>query len=278
LEYQSALARDHRNAAALKERRDIDTILQDKERAKVALEAGKGAIALSVIDRLLQRSPGSDELKLLRIDALVTAGKYEEAYADSGRLLTRFSQHPRLLFARAKALYYQDNFDAAMKHLKAALQADPDNSECAKYLKMLRKLSDAKQKGNAAFKEEKWAEAIAAYSEALELDPANKAFNAKLLANRGAAYMKLRKYADAVADCSSALEIDDDYTKARQRRAVCLKQLGGLENLEKAMYDYEALKRSASDHATMRNYQREIHDLKGLIKKAKRKDYYKILG
>ena len=59
-----------------------------------------------------------------------------------------------------------------MKHLKAALQADPDNSECAKYLKMLRKLSDAKQKGNAAFKEEKWAEAIAAYSEALELDPA----------------------------------------------------------------------------------------------------------
>lgn len=50
--------------------------------------------------------------------------------------------------------------------------------------------------------------AIAAWTEAMAVDPENKNFNTSVLSNRASAYMKLKKYEEAVNDLSKVIEED----------------------------------------------------------------------
>ena len=54
------------------------------------------------------------------------------------------------------SLHTQGNFPSAIKHLQEALRNDPDNSACAKDIKMIRKLERGKQAGNTAFAGTPW--------------------------------------------------------------------------------------------------------------------------
>lgn len=95
--------------------------------------------------------------------------------------------------------------------------------------------------------------------------------NAKLYYNRALVRSKIGKSQDAISDCTSALEIDSNYMKALLLRARCHKDI---ENFEDCVKDYEtALKQEKTPE--IRNALREA---KLLLKKSKRKDYYKILG
>ena len=70
-----------------------------------------------------------------------------------------------------------------------ALRRDPDSAACARGLKRLRAMTNAKEAGNAAFKSGKWAEALQQYSAALKgFDPAkgNETFFAQCFGNRSA--------------------------------------------------------------------------------------------
>ena len=68
-----------------------------------------------------------------------------------------------------------------------ALRRDPDSAACARGLKRLRAMTNAKEAGNAAFKSRQWAEALQQYSTALKgFDPAqgNETFFAQCFGNR----------------------------------------------------------------------------------------------
>ena len=68
-----------------------------------------------------------------------------------------------------------------------ALRRDPDSSTCARGLKRLRGMTNAKEAGNAAFKTRQWVGALQHYSAALEgFDPAkgNETFFAQCFGNR----------------------------------------------------------------------------------------------
>ena len=62
-------------------------------------------------------------------------------------------------------------------------------------------------------KEQKYEEAIQAYSEGLAIDPFNKKLNAIIYSNRALAYMKLKKYEEGLKDCDASIEQDPDYYK-----------------------------------------------------------------
>lgn len=68
-----------------------------------------------------------------------------------------------------------------------ALRRDPDSNTCARGLKRLRGMTNAKEAGNAAFKARQWAGALQHYSAALQgFDPAkgNETFFAQCFGNR----------------------------------------------------------------------------------------------
>ncbi|CAH0521056.1 unnamed protein product [Peronospora belbahrii] len=275
--YQMGLIRDPNNATLLNEKRTLEMALDNVQRGKEYLAAGKFSQAVMVFDRAAQVCTGSNQIKLLRGEALIGCERYDEAFAVLTQLMRTDSSSPELLFLRARCLYYQGEFSSAIKHLQQALRSDPDNSKCMKEIKRIRSLETSKEEANNAFKYGKMAEAVEMYTECLKIDPQNKAFNSKIHCNRANALSRLCRHEEAIKDCDKAIYYDHGYAKAYLRKAACLKALGGLENLEQALRVYDQASKLVGDDA-QRDIQNNIRQTKLDIKKAKRKDYYKILN
>jgi DnaJ family protein C protein 7 len=188
------------------------------------------------------------------------------------QLLRENSQDPDAMMLRARAFYASGETDQALKLLKMCLGLDPDMKQAIKLLRIVQKLSRTKDEGNAAFKAKDYRRAIDLYTQALEVDPANKDMNAKILQNRAQAYNSLKEYESAVQDCTEALRLDPGYVKAMKVRA---KAHAGNENWEEAIRDYKSV---AENNPSERGIAEEIRRAEFELKKSQRKDYYKILG
>ncbi|KAH8866401.1 Small glutamine-rich tetratricopeptide repeat-containing protein alpha [Schistosoma japonicum] len=79
-----------------------------------------------------------------------------------------------------------------------------------------------KNQGNQCMKQEKFEEAVACYSKAIELSP----YNAVFYCNRAAAHSRLDHHQDAINDCLKALEIDPYYSKAYGRMGIAYSSIG----------------------------------------------------
>ncbi|CAH8669646.1 unnamed protein product [Schistosoma haematobium] len=79
-----------------------------------------------------------------------------------------------------------------------------------------------KNQGNQCMKQEKFGEAVACYSKAIELSP----YNAVFYCNRAAAHSRLDHHQDAINDCLKALEIDPCYSKAYGRMGIAYSSIG----------------------------------------------------
>ncbi|CAM9997213.1 unnamed protein product, partial [Phaeothamnion confervicola] len=248
-------------------------------RAEQLLAEGKFSQANTLLDAVMAVGAGR-ALRLRKVQALVGAGKHDEAYAMTTTLMKQDGNVPAVLLARAKCLYAMGNLDSAVKHLQEAARQDPDSTaEYRDLIRQARAMEATKERGNQAFKAGSWHEAIVAWTEAAAIDPENKLFNSKLFFNRRAgANARLRRHADAVRDASAAIALDHAYAKAYHRRAQSLLELGGAENLEACVRDYEVL---AGGLETAEGAQREVraklHQAQAALKQARRKDYYKIL-
>jgi DnaJ family protein C protein 7 len=136
----------------------------------------------------------------------------------------------------------------------------------------VQKLDRMKEDGNADYKAGRWQAAIEKYTAALEIDTSNKSINSKLLQNRALCRLKLRQYDDAVADCDKAVALDPNYTKARKTKANAL---GQAERWEEAGREWKAIQEIEPED---RSIAKEIRRAELELKKAQRKDYYKILN
>lgn len=122
-----------------------------------------------------------------------------------------------------------------------------------------RLLNQTKESGNASFKSGNFKEALALYSEALLIDPANLVICCKLHSNRATVRAKLGSYAGAIEDCTRALEIDPDFSKVYWRRADCFMKL---EKFEEAVRDYEkAFSMDGSNRGIIFVFQIYFHSL-----------------
>ena len=65
--------------------------------------------------------------------------------------------------------------------------------------------------GNANFKKGAYEEALANYSTAIQLDPANVMYPA----NKAMVHLKMEKWEEAEQDCDQAIEMDDKYAKVK---------------------------------------------------------------
>ncbi|KAJ5697985.1 hypothetical protein N7488_011669 [Penicillium malachiteum] len=187
-------------------------------------------------------------------------------------MLRENSQDPDAMMIRARAFYASGETEQALKLLKMCLGLDPDMKQAIKLVRIVQKLSRTKEEGNAAFKAKDYRRAIDLWGQALDVDPNNKDMNSKILQNRAQAYINLKEYDSAIQDCTEALRLDPDYLKALKVRA---KAYGGADKWDEAARDYKSV---AEKNPSEKGIQEDIRRAEFELKKAQRKDYYKILG
>jgi len=82
-----------------------------------------------------------------------------------------------------------------------------------------------KAEGNEFFKNKKYAEAIAKYSEAIEADPTDVTF----FSNRSACYAALNQWNEAAEDGRQCIIVDKSFVKGYFRHALALQNMGNLD-------------------------------------------------
>jgi DnaJ family protein C protein 7 len=213
--------------------------------------------------------------KLLRGEAYLIMGKINslgDAQNVAMSILRNNPQDPEGLVLRGRALYAQGENEKAIQHFRQALSCDPDFKNAVKYLRLVQRLDRMKQDGNAAFKSGKYQDAVDLYSKALEVDSSNKLTNSKILQNRAMASIKLKDFKSAIEDCTKALDLDPSYTKAKRTRA---KAMGESGKWEEAVRELKSLQETNPQDPEIA---KEVRNAELELKKASRKDYYKILG
>ncbi|KAL9096265.1 MAG: hypothetical protein Q9163_006457, partial [Psora crenata] len=213
--------------------------------------------------------------QLLRAEAYLKMGNVNalgQAQDAAMVLLRKNNKDPEALVLRGRALYGQGDNAKALQHFKEALNCDPDYKDGVKYLRMVQKLDRMKEQGNAAYRSGRNKQAVDVYTQALEVDPGNKGTNSKILQNRALASIKLKDYKSAIDDCVRALSLDPSYVKARKTKARALGESG---DWGAAVREYKAIQES---HPEEPGLAKDIRAAELELKKAKRKDLYKILG
>ena len=169
------------------------------EAASTLEKGSSGSMAMHGLE-LAERYLGSGverprKWKLLRGEAYLKMGNVNalgDAQNIAMSLLRNNNNDPEALVLRGRALYAQGENDKAIQHFRQALSCDPDYKEAVKYLRMVQKLDRMKEEGNANFKSGKYRAAVDMYTQALEVDPANKGTNSKILQNRAMCNTKVR--------------------------------------------------------------------------------------
>lgn len=266
-----ALAIEPNNEAIKSELRLLEETIKNYNMIRNMKSSQQYTQALYFLDKVLEQSPEKTDLKLIKLDLFIETGKLDRAHSFSTEILSAYSQDPDYLLLRGKCFYYKGLPDQAKKHLTEALKFDPDHEGARNMLKMQRQVERFKEEGNKLFSEGNTDSAIDAYTQALEVDPKNKNLNSIILANRAACYMKKKEYMLALADCNKSIESNPEYTKAFMRRGNVHSQL---ENFEDALRDYNTVKQKDPNYTEIDNI---IRFAQSEAKKAKRKDYYKIL-
>lgn len=123
---------------------------------------------------------------------------------------------------------------AAPTPAPAPMEEDVEmTSEEKKQKEDLQKAITAKEKGNTLYKSKKFDEAIAAYDEAIALDPTSMTF----VSNKAAVYLTSKKYDKCIETCMEAVEVGkanrapfEDRAKAYTRCAKAYQKKGDLTN------------------------------------------------
>lgn len=244
--------------------------------AKVA--SGESSLASGDIDRamvaftgVLSSTPDSIAAKRGAAACHLRKKNYTKATELIRDVLAVDSNDEVAHMIRAEVLYYTGAVDSAVKMFVNLLELDPDNSKLRAMHKKAREITKQKDAGDAAFKAGDHAAAIEAYSKALEVDTELDALNAKIFCNRAGSYTATKQYQEALTDCNQAILMDEKYTRAYIRRA---KVHGALEMFQDAVYDWNKAKEFEPDNKEVAT---GLRDAQRALKKAERKDWYKIL-
>lgn len=304
--YSLGMVRDPNNASLVKEKEELVKMKRRYELAEglMAKQRGDGKEveseaarkrdarqALAQIELVLAACPNWNAATLLKIEALVHLNRCMEAYPTTTSLMRRTGgdgggaaplterESHRLLLLRAKCLFDTGNLDDASKHLRQIITSNPDDKIASSFLKTLRTLGKKKAEGDTHYKSRRFEEAVKSYTEALELCPPDAgSYRAKLFFNRASANANLRNHEQVVKDCTSATRLDDGYSKAYLRRAASNLVIGGKAECEAAIRDYERALELAGGEEAARDIKRKLQGARVQLKRASRKDFYKVLG
>ena len=170
------------------------------------------------------------------------------------------------------SLYYIEEYKTAEEIVNNLFKITSDNIY-KDLLYKIKNLEPAKKKGNDLYVQQKYEEAIKAYTLALNIDPHHKKYNSIIYGNRASCFQKLEKYYDALNDCNQSLKMNPNYAKGYVKRANTYLKL---KNFKAALDDFEKAKKldpkSPGFESYLHDINRKNHYLENELKSEKSKN------
>lgn len=228
--------------------------LRMKEEGNALYKQRKFDEALAKYDEAIAAEPNNSTYRLNRTAVLFEQARFDECLAECDTAIDHGTEHKaeyqtiaKLMTRKASCLQKKGNFVEAIALFKKALlewrnpetlskldacEREKKQADITAYLDPAIALKE-KEEGNALFKQDKFPEAVARYSEAIKRNPSDHT----VYSNRAAAYLKLCAYDDAIRDCESCLAINPTFVKALSRKGA---GYFWVKQYYKAMEAYEA--------------------------------------
>lgn len=263
---------DPTNEAIAAEQTNLAYLQRFITEAEAAYNAKDYRKVVYCMDRCCDISTSCTCFKLKKAECLALLERYQEAQDIANDVLHIDKHNADALYIRGMCLYFQDDIDRAFTHFQQVLRLAPDHVKALEIYKRAKSLKKKKEEGNAAYKREQYQEAYQLYDEALTIDPRNIITNAKLHFNKGSVAAKLGKLNESLTEYTEALTLNENYIKALVKRSCIYMEL---EKFEEATHDLE---KACTMDKNNRETKRLLAKAKLMLRKSKRKDYYKILG
>lgn len=218
--------------------------LKHKEAGNALYKEKKYEEAIAEYKKAQEIDPKKSSYVLNESAALFMMEKWEETLACCQRAIDVAREHFDDLKWTFKAYnrmgsveQKRGNVPKAVEYYKKALVEKKDD-KLRKMVKKMERAHEKKQKeamldpklaeelkneGNAFFKDGKFGEAIAKYTEALKRNPKDH----KIYSNRATCFCKLMRWDAAMSDCDEAIKLEPTFIKAYIRKGKinhCLKQ------------------------------------------------------
>ena len=235
-----------------------EAALKEKELGNAAYKKKDFAVAIEHYDKAIELYDGDISFITNRAAVKFEQGDYEGCIADCDKAVERgrelradYKVVARAMTRKGNALVKQGQFEAAVDVYNRSLTEHRNADtlkrlqETEKALKDLKeneyvdmdKCNEEKEKGNAAFKLQKYPEAVAHYSEALKRGPSKVNPEAhKLYSNRAACYTKLGAWNEGLKDAEECIRLAPDFVKGYSRKGH-LQYF--MKEFDKAMETYE---------------------------------------
>lgn len=207
------------------------------------------------------------------LEALIstTPNDMTDAISFSTKIQNQFIEAPEFLFWRGRILLYNGQQDMGKKHIKQALQVDPDFKQCQQFWKNIQKAEKAKTEAAECFQRGEIEQALKLYDDCLAFDPLNNSFNMAIVYNKACGLSKVGQTDAALDALSQAIKMNPEYVKAYFKRGDILLET---EKFEEAIREYSKVKEFAPQTPGLRE---KLKAAQLELKKSKRKDLYKIL-
>lgn len=228
--------------------------------------------AIASLTSALQVAHESPSLLLRRARLYFKNGDFHDALVDTRTLLQIDKKDLEALAVRGHSYYMLGEHDTALNHFKEGLRLDPEHRLCKTLIKKVRlftrKFADGEEKLNAG----KHEQAAKLFIDAMKLDPTPRVFLTTLQTKICVAWTAAAKADQAVPACDKLVQMNENDADAYVKRADAYMVA---EKYQEAINDYTKAQQIDQNNGPAREgLQRAQIELK----KAGRKDYYKILG
>lgn len=270
-DFRRVLQIDPKHRLALENVRQTDKCIELVHRVKPYEDRRDCYSANTYLEELLEITPYNKEHNLFFAECKIEQEDYQGSLKFAGNVLKGDNKDLDALLVRGKAYYYMEDVDRAMQHWKQGLSLDPEHRALKKLFKDVRKFQKKFQKADELKAERKYVEAVEQLDMALEYD-LSPGIKKTVLHDR--CEIALHRRFDKVKRvelCAEAKKFDPEPASSSGDLG---KAHTMAEDWDKAKIAYSEANRKDPHN---NEYRDELRNAEHEIKKARRKDYYKIL-
>lgn len=250
----------------------VSQLKMDIQAAKESFNQNDCQQAIAFLERPIEHCPWNVELRELRASCHYQFGNVFKAIQDLKPTTRLKNDNTEAYLKISKYYYILGEGEESLKEIRECLKLDQDHKECHNHYKKVKKLVKLFNDAQKYIDSRQYDDAIFKLKAAMKHEQENQKFSVNALEKMCLCYVKLANSKDAIQTCTDAI-----HTSSQDPNTYCDRAEAHLleDNLDAALNDFQEAKNINNDHQRANE---GINRVNKLLKQAKKRNYYKILG